>query len=155
MNHMHKVSALLLALFVFFQQAQANGEKNIVPSILKSATVYRTGAELVHTATATLAQGSSELIIDDISNTVDLNNLRVSCTGNVTVMSVTFSTEYLKPESVSPFVKKLRDSVEFIKKELARLEVLTRSDNALLEVLDANKAIGGTGGFTVAELSKM
>jgi len=155
MDHMHKVSALLLALFVFFQQAQANGEKNIVPSILKSATVYRTGAELVHTATATLAQGSSELIIDDISNTVDLNNLRVSCTGNVTVMSVTFSTEYLKPESVSPFVKKLRDSVEFIKKELARLEVLTRSDNELLELLAANKSIGGTSGVTVAELSKM
>lgn len=152
---MHRVSAFLLLLSIAFHPASATEEKNIVPSVLRSAMVYRTGAELVHTATATLPQGSSELIIGDISNAVDLNNLRVSCTNDVTVMSVTFSTEYLKPETVSPFVKKLQDSMEFIRKELARLDVLTRSDNELLELLAANKSIGGKDGLSVAELTKM
>jgi len=154
-NHMHRVSAFLLLLSIAFHPASATEEKNAVPSILRSATVYRTGAELVHTAAATLPQGSSELIIGDISNAVDLNNLRVSCTNDVTVMSVTFSTEYLKPETVSPFVKKLQDSVESLRKELARLDVLTRSDKELLELLAANKSIGGKNGLSVAELTKM
>jgi len=154
-NHMHRVSAFLLLLSIAFHPASATEEKNTVPSILRSATVYRTGAELVHTAAATLPQGSSELIIGDISNAVDLNNLRVSCTNDVTVMSVTFSTEYLKPETVSPFVKKLQDSVESLRKELARLDVLTRSDKELLELLAANKSIGGKNGLSVAELTKM
>lgn len=144
-----------MLLSIAFHPASSTEEKNTVPSVLRSATVYRTGAELVHTASATLPQGSSELIIGDISNTVDPNNLRVSCTNDVTVMSVTFSTEYLKPETVTPFVKKLQDSVEFIRKELTRLDVLTRSDNELLEVLAANKSIGGKDGLSVAELAKM
>jgi TonB-dependent SusC/RagA subfamily outer membrane receptor len=152
---MHRVSALLFGLVISFGPVHASEEKEIVPSTLKSATIYRKGAELIHTATATLEQGSSELIIGDISSSIDATSLRVSCTGSVTIMSIAFSTEYLKPETASPFIKRLRDSVENIKKELARLDVLIRSDNALLDVLTANKHITGSNGLTVAELSKM
>lgn len=152
---MHRVSALLFLLVVSFGVAHATGEKNIIPSSLRSATIYRNGAELIHTAAAVIEQGSSELVIDDISSSIDAASLRVSCTGNVTIMSIAFSTEYLKAETVSPFVQRLQDSAEMIKKELARLDVLIRSDQALLEVLAANKAIAGTNGLTVAELSKM
>jgi TonB-dependent SusC/RagA subfamily outer membrane receptor len=152
---MHRISAVLFGLVIYFLPGYAAEEKNIVPSKLKSATIYRSGAELIHTATAAIGQGSSELIIGDISSSMDAASLRVSCTGNITIMSVSFSTEYLKPETASPFVRRLQDSVETVKKELARLDVLIRSDQKLLEVLDANKAIAGTGGLTVAELSKM
>ncbi|MDO6431249.1 DUF4139 domain-containing protein [Flavitalea sp. BT771] len=152
---MHRVSALLFGLAISIGPAYASEGKEIVPSSLKSATIYRNGAELIHTASATLPQGSSELIIGDISSSIDVASLRVSCTGSVTIMSVAFSTEYLKPESSSPFVKRLRDSAETIKKELARLDVLIRSDNALLDVLTANKSITGSNGLSVAELSKM
>lgn len=154
-NHMHRVSALLFVLVISFDVTHATGEKNIIPSSLKSATIYRNGAELIHTATAVIGQGSSELVIDDISSSIDAASLRVSCTGDVTIMSIAFSTEYLKSGTVSPFVQRLQDSVEGIKKELARLDVLIRSDQALLDVLAANKAIAGTNGITVAELSKM
>ncbi|MBN9380044.1 MAG: mucoidy inhibitor MuiA family protein [Chitinophagaceae bacterium] len=154
---MHRVSVVLfvLALTISFNMAYATGEKNIIVSTLKSATIYRNGAELVHTARAAIEQGSSELIIGDISSSIDASSLRVSCTGNITIMSVAFSTEYLKPETASPFVRRLQDSVETIKKELTRLDVLIRSDQALLDVLAANKTIAGTNGLSVAELSKM
>lgn len=152
---MHRVSVLLFVLAISLDVAYARGEKNIIVSTLKSATIYRNGAELIHTATAVIEQGSSELIIGDISSTIDAASLRVSCTGNITIMSVAFSTEYLKPETASPFVRRLQDSVEAIKKELARLDVLIRSDQALLDVLAANKTIAGTNGLTVTELSKM
>jgi uncharacterized protein (TIGR02231 family) len=154
-NHMHRVSAFLLLLSLASLSASAMEGKNSVPAVLRSVTVYRTGAELVHTATATLPQGSSELVISDISNSVDLYNLRVSCTGDVTVMSVAFATEYLKPETVSSFGKKLQDSLESVRKSLAKLDVLTRSDNELLDLLATNKSIAGKDGLSVAELAKM
>ena len=143
-------------LTLTFTVTKAEEGKNIVPSTLRSATVYRSGAELVHTATARLEQGNNELIIDDVSTTLDPSSIRVSCTGNVTIMSVSFSTEYLKPETLSPSVKKLQDSIESIKKEQAHLNVLVKSDNELLDLLNNNKSIAGTQtGVSMAELSKM
>lgn len=137
-------------------RAIAGDEQNIVSSTLRSATVYRSGAELVHTATAILKQGNNELVIGDISNNIDAASIQVGCSGNVTIMSVAFSTEYLKPESVSPLVSRLTDSVAALKRELARLDVLEKSDNELLDLLNANKNVGGAqNGLSVAELSKM
>jgi len=149
---MHRIFLVLSTLVIFSHSSHASGDRNVVPSTLKSATVYRNGAELIHTATAVLEQGSSELIIGDISSSIDAASLRVSCTGNVTIMSVAYSTEYLKPEVVSPFVRRLQDSVEAVRKELARLDMLIRSDQSLLEVLEANKTFTG---LSVTELSKI
>ena len=69
--------------------------------------VYRSGAEMTHKASARLAAGNSQLIIDDVSTMLDPASIRVSCTGGVTIMSVTFSKDYLQPETVSPVVEKL------------------------------------------------
>ena len=92
--------------------------KHIIPSILKSAVVYRNAAELTHNAKTFLEQGTNDLVIEDISNTVDINSIRIKCNGDVTIMSVEFSTEYRKPEIKSPAIKKLEDSLEIINKEL-------------------------------------
>jgi uncharacterized protein (TIGR02231 family) len=132
------------------------GETPAVPSRLLSATVFRAGAELTHKATAELAQGNNVLVIGDISNAVDEGSIQVGCNGNVTILSATFSTEYLKDPSVTPLIRKLDDSVESVKRELTRLDVLIRSDNDLLELLGTNKNIGGSqNGLSVAELMKM
>jgi TonB-dependent SusC/RagA subfamily outer membrane receptor len=149
---------IIIAVFIFTIATNlfAGEEKNIVPSILKSAIVYRNGAELSHTAKATLRQGNSELIIEDISNAVDVNSVQVHCSDAITIMSVEFSTEYLKPELRSPSVKKMEDSVIILQKEFTKLEVLVKSDNELMDLLRANKEIRGTqSGLSVAELMKM
>ena len=152
---MQRLPVLILSIFLNLTATAGEGVIT-VPSTLRSATVYRSGAELVHTATAHLEQGNNELIIQDVSNTIDAASIRIGCSANVTIMSVTFSTDYLKPASVTPFIKKLQDSIGSIKKELARLDVQTRSATELLDLLDANKSIGGSAaGVTVADLSKM
>jgi uncharacterized protein (TIGR02231 family) len=136
--------------------AAAGDGPTVVASSLQSVMVYRTGAEMVHKATARLASGNSELIIDDVSTTLEPASIRVSCTGGVTIMSVTFSKDYLQPETVSPLVKKLQDSIEVLAKEMERLEILTKSDEQLLELLNSNKDIGGSqNGVSAAELAKM
>lgn len=150
------------ALFLFYAIVAAAGhlfagdEKNIVPSTLQSATVYRSGAELVHTAKAVLKQGNNELIIDDISNSVDMSSVQVNCDEKITIMSVAFSTDYLKPVVKSALVKKLEDSTEIMEKELSKVQVMLTTDKELLDLLKANKEIRGTQtGLNVAELMKM
>src|SRR5580658_8567495 len=145
------IAACLLML-----SAAAGDGPAVVASSLQSVMVYRSGAEMVHKATARLASGNSELIIDDVSTTLDPASIRVGCTGSVTIMSVTFSKDYLQPETVSPLVKKLQDSIEVLAKEQGRLEILTKSDEQLLELLNSNKDIGGSqNGVSAAELAKM
>src|SRR5450631_1020081 len=113
---MPPVLFIFLCLMTPFLPARA-GEISTIPSALKSATVYRSGAELVHTATASLEQGNNELIIGNISNAVDINSIQVGCNGSVTIMSVEFSKEFLKPESKSPLLRRLDDSLGTIKQE--------------------------------------
>ncbi|HEV2353839.1 MAG TPA: DUF4139 domain-containing protein, partial [Puia sp.] len=149
---------ILFALLCWFvpSAAFAGDGTGTVSSILRSVMVYRSSAELTHTATAHLVQGNNELIIDDVSTALDPASIRVSCSGPVTIMAVSFSKDYLGPQTVSPAVRKLEDSLEALAKESSRLEVLTNSDQQLLDLLNSNKNVGGTQtGVTAAELAKM
>lgn len=150
------IRILLAGLLLFAGNSRAGFDKNYIPSVLKEATVYRVGAELVHTARATLAQGSNELVIEGISNRVDINSIQVGTEGKLTILSLEFSNDYLKDNIKSPLVLKLEDSVSVITKELARVQVQMKTARELLDLLKSNKQIGGTQtGLSVAELAKM
>ena len=145
------ILAIVSSKFLFSEPG-----KHPIPSILKSAVVYRNAAELTHNAKTFLEQGTNDLIIEDISNSVDVNSIRIKCSGDVTILSVEFSTEYLKPEIKSPAIKKLEDSLEVINKELNKTSVLIKADNDLIDLLHSNREIRGTQtGMSVAELMKL
>src|SRR5882757_6816769 len=147
---------LLFLFFIITANLMAAFGGHQVPSILRSATIYRNGAELVHTAKTTLRQGNNELVITDISNNIDVNSIRIGSTGNVTILSVEFSKEYLKPETKSPLIKKLQDSVDLLQRELEKESVLMKTDNDMLDLLASNKKVGGEqNGLSMVELSKM
>jgi hypothetical protein len=94
---MKKAFVLLLVQVYVAQALFAGDEKNIVPASLQSVTVYRSGAELVHQAKAGLKEGNNELIVDGISNTIDINSVQIHCDDKITIMSIAFSTDYLRP----------------------------------------------------------
>lgn len=153
---MKKKYLLIAVLFLAVSNLFAADEKNIVTAALKSVVVYRTGAELTHTAKVNLKQGNNDLMIEGLSNDLDINSVQIGCEGKVTIMSVEFSTDYLKPVVKSAIVKRLEDSVEIINKELSGITVMLNTDKELIELLKANKEIRGTQtGLSVAELMKM
>ncbi len=134
----------------------ANDEKKIVPSSLKSAMVYRSGAELMHTAKIVLEQGNNELVIEGLSSKIDMNSLQIGSNGTLTIMSMEFSTDFLRPVVKSPTVKRLEDSLEVLDNEITRIQTLIKTNQELLELLKSNKNIGGTQtGLSVTELTKM
>src|SRR5689334_16743874 len=147
---------LTLILISIATTVHAGDDKNIVTSVLKSAMVYRVGAELTHTAKASLVQGNNELVIDNISNRIDINSLQIGSNGNVTILSVEFSTNFLRSEQKLPIVKKLEDSLDAVNDEINKVQVLLKTDQELLDLLKANKEIrGDQNGVSVAELTKM
>lgn len=153
---MKQISFVLLLLMVSAIQTLANGEKNTVSAVLKSATVYRSGAELTHTARLTLEQGNNELIIEGISNRIHINSLQIGNDGNATLMSVEYSTDFLKPVQKSALINRLEDSLEIIGKELTNTRTAIKTNEELIDLLKANKQIGGAqNGLSVAELTKM
>ncbi|POY37117.1 TonB-dependent receptor [Solitalea longa] len=152
-----RVKTLLTAtLIAYCLPALANDGKNSVNAKLQSAMILRVGAEVTHTAKATLTQGSNELWIEGLSSSIDVNSLQIKCSGGVTVMSSAFSTDYLTTGTPLPSVKKLQDSIDYYGREKDRIQVFLKTNDELLSLLKANKSIGGTQtGLSVAELMKM
>ncbi|WP_205512883.1 DUF4139 domain-containing protein [Longitalea arenae] len=147
---------LIVLMSLLAASVQAGDDKNIVSSVLRSAMVYRSGAELTHSAKVSLNQGNNELVIDNISNRIDINSLQIGSNGNVTILSVEFSTDFLRPEVKTPVVKRLEDSLDVIKDEITKVQVVLKTDQELLELLKANKEIrGDQTGVSVTELTKM
>ncbi|MES1226425.1 MAG: DUF4140 domain-containing protein, partial [Bacteroidota bacterium] len=134
----------------------AGDEKNIIPTGLKSATVYRVGAELTHNAKAVLKQGDNDLEIEGLSNGLDISSIQIGSDQKLTIMSVEFATDFLKPAIKTASIKKLEDSLEIVNKEISKIQVMLKTDNELMEMLKANREIRGTQtGLSVAELMKM
>jgi TonB-dependent SusC/RagA subfamily outer membrane receptor len=152
-----KFKTRLLVLFcVCWFVVKANDERNVVTSELKSATVYRSGAELTHNAVASLRQGSNELIIDNIANQLDLNSIRIKAPSSVTILSVEFSTNFLVSPEKTPRIHLLEDSLEKVEKEIERLNMESSNISDLMGVLKANRDIKGSQtGLSVSELMKL
>jgi hypothetical protein len=148
----------LLTLFALFaiSFAYAKEDPNLVPSDLRTVTVYRNGAELTHRANAVLTQGDNELVIDNISNQVDLNSIQIHCAAAVTILSTEFRNNFLViPESTTR-IKFLQDSLGRVQKILGEISAQMTTTQELLDVLKINRDIKGQqNGLSVAELMKL
>ena len=151
---MKKVLVIICALISI--DLSANDERNIIPSELKTATVYKSGAELTHTANATLKQGNNELVIDNIANQLDINSIQIKTASAVTLMGIEFNNNYLIPVEKTSRVKMLEDSVERLQTKRTDLSNALANNDELYQVLKTNRDIKGTQtGMSVLELTKL
>ena len=131
-------------------------DKNEIQANLKSVTVYRSGAEMIHTASAFLKQGNNELIIDNISSSVDDNSIQIKVPSAVTILSIEFSNNYLLPQEKTSRILLLQDSLERVQDNIDRLSVSIANTTELIDVLKNNKDIKGEQtGLSVADLTKL
>lgn len=152
---------MVVAVFCFsivsISLAKPGPGKNVVPSTLKSAIVYRSGAELFHSAKVTLTQGNNEFIIDGISNRIEVNSVRITADNNqLTIMSVEFGRNFLRTTADGPEVKKIKDSIQRNADDLNLVQANITTIKDLQTVLSSNKSIAGSqNGVSVQELTKM
>ncbi|HKH63667.1 MAG TPA: DUF4139 domain-containing protein [Flavitalea sp.] len=153
---MNAKSLLLIAALLTNSLLKAADGKGSAQSELKNVTVYRSGAELLHTVSAVLKQGNNELIIEGISNQVDINSIQINCPSSVTIMSVEFANNYLRAVEPTQTVQRLQDSLADVQKDFDKVNVSLTTTIELIEVLKTNRDIKGSQqGLSVAELIKL
>ncbi len=134
----------------------SDGGKSTTKASLTHVTVFSMGAEMTHVARGEMGKGNNELLIDNISNSPDINSLQVNCSGNVTVMGVTFSRDHLVMPMATPATRRMEDSIETSTISLDKVKSAIGVLIELQSVLKANKEIKGSQtGLSVVELVKL
>lgn len=153
---MFQRTLIAITLACSFLFSFAEGEKLTTRALLGSVTVYHSGAELTHTASAVLRGGNNDLVIDNISNDIDINSIQIKAPNTVTILSVEFSNNFLVPDNKSARTVLLEDSLQHVQDNISRIDLSILNTTDLLEVLKANRDIKGTQtGVSVAELIRL
>jgi uncharacterized protein (TIGR02231 family) len=149
-----------ILLFVLCGSIQIWAQKPVFTTAkVNAATVYFNGAELSQTASVTLPVGTSEIVVKNVADYLNENTVQIGAPSTVTVLSVQFTQNYLSEYEIdenSPEIKKVKDSIELVRKELSRIIVDRTSHTKTIELLDKNQQVAGTNtGLSVIELMKL
>jgi uncharacterized protein (TIGR02231 family) len=124
-----------------------------------AATVYFNAAEITERATLTLPAGTSEIVVKNVADYLYENTVQIGAPSTLTVLSVQFTNNYISEFEVdesSPVLKKVRDSIAIVQKDLERNATLRVAEQNTLQLLDQSIArYGQQTNLSVAELTKM
>jgi uncharacterized protein (TIGR02231 family) len=125
----------------------------------KAATVYFSGAELSQTTSVNLPVGTSEIVIKNVADYLNESTVQIGAPNSLTVLSVQFTQNYISEYEIdesNPAIKRIRDSITFVQKEIKKIQIDKYSHQQTIEMLDQNKAVGGANtGLNVSELMKL
>ncbi len=104
-------------------------------SLAKATVYFGYGAELTHESKIKIDQSTKIIVLDQLSTSIDINSLQVSCPEDVTLLSQRFRL-YTQP--APPIVKNkevdvLQDSIESYQQEINRLNNLIRIEDETRE----------------------
>jgi uncharacterized protein (TIGR02231 family) len=126
---------------------------------VKAATVYFNAAEISQNTTVNLPLGTSEIVIKNVAVDLNENSVQIGAPASVTVLSVQFTNDYVSEYEVdlkSPALKKVKDSIVLVQKEILKLGNAKNSETKTLGLLDKNQQVSGVNsGLNVMELMKM
>ncbi|MES2544592.1 MAG: DUF4139 domain-containing protein [Bacteroidota bacterium] len=146
--------ALLLVTGLFYAQKPIYTTGKV-----KSATVYFNAAEITQTANVTLPVGTQEIVIKNVANYLNESSVQIGAPSSVTVLSVQFTNDYMSEYEIdesNPEIKKVKDSIALVNKELKKTINAKNSETKTVELLDKNQQIlGENSSLNVAELMKL
>ncbi|HLF51185.1 DUF4139 domain-containing protein [Flavobacterium sp.] len=148
-------------LFILiFISSIALAQKPIFTSAkVKAATVYFNAAEISQTTNINLPAGTHEIVVKNVANYLNESSIQIGAPASVTVLSVQFTNDYISEYEVdgnSPAIKKVKDSITLVQKELSKVINSKNSEIKTIELLDKNQQVTGqNSGLNVAELMKM
>lgn len=141
-------SGLVMAQKPIFTQAK-----------IKAATVYFNAAEITQTTNVILTSGTSEIVIKNVANQLNENSVQIGAPSNITVLSVQFTNDYISEYDIdenSPAIKKVKDSIVLVQKEIKRIVNTKNAEQKTIELLDKNQQVFGQNlGLSVTELTRM
>ncbi|MFM9989463.1 DUF4139 domain-containing protein [Flavobacterium sp.] len=154
------MSKKIILIFTLLVSAISFAQKPIFTSAkVKSATVYFNAAEISQSANVLLPSGTSEIVVKNVANYLNENSVQIGAPSSLTVLSVQFTNDYISEYDIdenSPAIKKVKDSIVLVQKELNRVINSRNSESKTIELLDKNQQVfGQNSGLSVIELTKM
>lgn len=150
----HLLLTLLFSI-PFIGTSQNNTNEVSINTKPAKVMVYINGALVESTGSALLKSTTKTIVFPNLSNYIDANSVQVKANTDISIMSVNYRLNYLKPTESKEY-KTLQDSIDSFKRDMARLKIKNDGYKEELNILQVNKNIGGTdAGVSVAELSKM
>ncbi|GAA4069603.1 DUF4139 domain-containing protein [Flavobacterium cheonanense] len=87
------------------------------------------------------------------------NTIQIGAPSSVTVLSVQFTQNYISEYEIdesNPAIKKVRDSITLVQKEIKKIQIETYSHQQTIGLLDNNQTVAGANsGLSVTELIKL
>ncbi|ELY2010026.1 DUF4139 domain-containing protein [Flavobacterium psychrophilum] len=150
----------IILIFTVLVSVISFAQKPIFASAkVKSATVYFNAAEISQSTNVQLPSGTSEIVVKNVANYLNENSVQIGAPSSLTVLSVQFTNDYMSEYDTnenSPAIKKVKDSIILVQKELNRVINSRNSESKTIELLDKNQQVfGQNSGLSVIELTKM
>jgi uncharacterized protein (TIGR02231 family) len=150
---------LLLVMFFVISTVSicyADDQKYVSNTDVKEVKVYLNGAMVSRTGKSSIDAGTTKIVFENLSSTINAQSISVSGKGDFTILSVVHQLNYLASEKKTPEIKLLEDSLEILTYKMSQLQnrksVLNEEQNMLL----ANKSVGGANtGVNAAELKNV
>ncbi|WP_395056925.1 DUF4139 domain-containing protein [Flavobacterium sp.] len=150
----------IILIFTVLVSAISFAQKSIFTSAkVKSATVYFNATEISQSTNVLLPSGTSEIVVKNVANYLNESSVQIGAPSSLTVLSVQFTNDYMSEYDIdenSPAIKKVKDSIVLVQKELNRVINSRNSESKTIELLDKNQQVfGQNSGLSVLELTKM
>lgn len=146
-------------LFIVLLGLTLGAQKPIVATAkVEAATVYFNSVEISQSVNINLPNGTSEIIVKNVSDYVNEETVLVGVPKQVTVLSVQYTTNYIseydKNEN-SPQLKEVKDSILWVINKYSQIKNEKESTQKTIELLDANQKIVGSNGINSGDLIKV
>lgn len=150
---------LFYSIFLMSTLSNFSQKPKFANAKVKDVTVYFNAAEITQNVSTILPRGTTELVINNVANSVNESSIRVGLSPNINILSVQYTNDYVEEydlDQTNPSTKKLSDSISWVKKEIQKIEIEKTTQTKTLEILDKNQQVyGNNSGLNIQELIKL
>ncbi|MBL4653152.1 MAG: DUF4139 domain-containing protein [Flavobacteriales bacterium] len=146
----------LLSVLITTTQSFAQKEDYIdIDSKITDVTVFLRGAQVERTGSKLIDAGVSKLSFSYLSPDIDPNSIKVSGAGEIIILSVSHSIDYLREGRTHARVKMLEDSIKVIENQIALNNVFYSALNEEWNMIVANKQVNNNTGFDIEDVDDL
>lgn len=127
-----------------------------IKSEIKEVVIYRQGAKISHSAQMTVNSGNQEIILDNLTSTIDPNSLQVQVKGSAILLSATVRTNFMGYQTLPKRLKELKDSLELISNKIDWLtneQAIYQGEEKL--IVENQKIVNEKEKITASDLSQL
>ncbi|MEO5675728.1 MAG: DUF4139 domain-containing protein [Chitinophagales bacterium] len=148
---------LILLIVWLLVMHPAPAQKSIeATTVIKSATIYLQGAEMLMRSSVNVPAGSSDIVFTNLPQYLNASTIQVSASSDLTILSAVFALNYLHSMKESTIEKRLKDSLDLLTSQLKKTIGQKNIVKGQMDLLNANKDVSGQNtGLNMDQLARM